>query len=94
MNSYPEFMLKGIGLPRVPPAFSETDQMWIFAAPFSEAAADTKARSTLPQVFREYRFHEGTAAALVGTAQQVLGHNPFEILVLALDAVSGTPVRP
>jgi hypothetical protein len=32
-------------------------------------------------------------AGLVGTAQQVLSHNPFEILVLALDAVPGAPVR-
>jgi hypothetical protein len=32
------------------------------------------------------------AAGLVGTAQQVLSHNPFEILVLALDAVPGAPV--
>jgi hypothetical protein len=33
------------------------------------------------------------AAGLVGTAQQVLSHNPFEILVLALDAVPGAAVR-
>jgi hypothetical protein len=29
----------------------------------------------------------------VGTAQQVLGHDPLESLLLALDAVPGTPVR-
>jgi hypothetical protein len=34
------------------------------------------------------------AAGLVGTAQQVLSHNPLEILVLALDAVPGARVRP
>jgi hypothetical protein len=34
------------------------------------------------------------AADLVGTAQQVFSHNPLEILVLALDAVPGAPVRP
>jgi hypothetical protein len=33
------------------------------------------------------------AAGQVGTAQQILSHNPFEILVLALDAVPGAPVR-
>jgi hypothetical protein len=33
------------------------------------------------------------AAGLVGTTQQVLSHNPFEILVLALDTVPGAPVR-
>jgi hypothetical protein len=33
------------------------------------------------------------AAGLVGTAQQVLGHNPLETLVLALDAISRAPVR-
>jgi hypothetical protein len=27
------------------------------------------------------------------TAQQILGHNPLESLFLALDAVSGAPVR-
>jgi hypothetical protein len=31
---------------------------------------------------------------LVGTAQQILGHNPLEILVFALDAISRAPVRP
>jgi hypothetical protein len=28
------------------------------------------------------------------TAQQILGHNPLEILFLALDPVSRAPVRP
>jgi hypothetical protein len=34
------------------------------------------------------------AVGLVGTAQQILGHNPLEILVLALDAISRASVCP
>jgi hypothetical protein len=38
--------------------------------------------------------HWWKASGLVGTAQQVRIHNPLEILVLALDAIPGVPVRP
>jgi hypothetical protein len=68
--------------------------MWSFVVSFSEAVADTKARSTLPGAFQEHKFRialEGVG--LVGTAQQVLGHNPLEIFFLALDAVPRAPVR-
>jgi hypothetical protein len=67
--------------------------MWSFVVSFSDAVADTKARSTLPGAFQERRFRialEGVG--LVGTAQQVLSHNPLEIFFLALDAVPRAPV--
>ena len=40
----------------MPPAFSATDRMSSFAVSLSEDAADTKASSTLPRAFQEYRF--------------------------------------
>jgi hypothetical protein len=60
--------------------------MWNFAASLSGAAR--------VQRRREHSKKIGKAAGLVGTAQQVFSHNPLEILVLALDAVPGAPVRP